>query len=424
MTIVSAFGLRGNEVLRLILPVTAHRARSSPDPQIGVNRGLLGADSLGVWVFVLHVDRAGGPSMSNHSAEGGRRAPKQRLTDLVGSQPTLADLSAFAEEAGNSELGSRPRFLVKLAEVNKELWLILSMLVIGAVLNYLVTGHRVVLSLYVLPTMFSAYFYGRRHAMLTAVASIVLVAFLTYTKPNLFGSGQAASLTPSYWFDIAAWGGILVVMGAAMGSLHERHERRLRELRQTYHGLLLLLRQFVSKDQQTESHCYRVSVYAAKIASYMGLTQDRIEDVRAASLLHDVGKVGVTRTLLQKAAQLSEEERARGTADGKSPEISIATAGGLLRRIIPIVLAHVDKLDSDGKRPAEYEDLPLEARIISVADVYDSLTSDHAYRKAMSPFEAKGIIVRCAGTEFDPRVVEGFQRAFKNAELEVRTLAA
>lgn len=362
--------------------------------------------------------------MGNRPEEGARSATSGRLSELVESHVGGTDPLGGGPEESRLKRRSRYQFLATLADVNKELWLILSMLVIGAALNYLVTGHRVVLSLYVLPTMFSAYFYGRRHAILTGVASIVLVVFLTYTKPTLFGGAQATAMESSYWFDIAAWGGILVVMGAAMGTLHERHEGRLRELRQTYHGLLLLLRQFVSKDQQTESHCYRVSVYAAKIASYMGLSSDRIEDVRAAALLHDIGKVGVTRTLLQKAARLSEEEHARARVSSKSSESAVESAGGPLRRIIPIVLAHVDKLDSDGKKTAEYEELPLEARVISVADVYDSLTSDHPYRKAMSPFEAKGIIVRCAGSEFDPRVVDSFQRAFKNADLEVQVMAA
>ena len=82
--------------------------------------------------------------------------------------------------------------------------------------------------------------------------------------------------------------------------------------------------------------------------------------------------------------------------------------GGSLRRVIPIVLAHHDKFDGSGYHPSRGEEIPLEARIISVADVHDSLTSDRPYRKAMSLFEAKEIIVKGAGTEFDPVVVDAF----------------
>jgi HD-GYP domain-containing protein (c-di-GMP phosphodiesterase class II) len=319
---------------------------------------------------------------------------------------------------------SRSSLMTKLAEVNKELWLVLSMLVISVVLNHLVTGHRVILSVYALPTMFSAYYYGRRHAMLTAFASLLLVGFLAYTNPVLFAGNAATQAFAGPWFDIAAWGGILVVTACALGTLHERHEGRVRELRHTYHGLLLLLRQFISKDQKTESHCFRVSIYAAKIASYVGLSPGRIEDVRAAALLHDIGKVGVTRDLLHKAARLSTEKLDRAVPQEENDETAVRAAAGPLRRIIPIVLAHVDKMDTSGGQSADGERSPLEARIISVADVYDSLTSDHPYRKAMSPFEAKGIIVRCSGTEFDERIVDAFQKAFKNGELEIHQLAA
>ena len=99
---------------------------------------------------------------------------------------------------------------------------------------------------------------------------------------------------------------------------------------------------------------------------------------------------------------------------------TLQTVGGSLRRIIPIVLAHHDRFDGNGYHPTAGEAIPLEARIISVADVYDSLTSDRPYRKAMSPFDARSIIEKGAGTEFDPMVVEAFLAAFRNGDLEVR----
>ena len=93
--------------------------------------------------------------------------------------------------------------------------------------------------------------------------------------------------------------------------------------------------------------------------------------------------------------------------------------GGSLRRVIPIILAHHDKFDGSGYHPTRGEDIPIEARIISVADVYDSLTSDRPYRKAMSPFEAREMIVKGSGTEFDPEVVDAFLAAFRKGELEM-----
>ena len=87
--------------------------------------------------------------------------------------------------------------------------------------------------------------------------------------------------------------------------------------------------------------------------------------------------------------------------------------------MIPIILAHHDKFDGSGYHPTRGDEIPLEARIISVADVYDSLTSDRPYRKAMSPFEARDIIIKGSETEFDPRVVAAFQNAFRTGQLEI-----
>ena len=78
--------------------------------------------------------------------------------------------------------------------------------------------------------------------------------------------------------------------------------------------MLLLLRHFISKDEYTEHHSYRVSVYASRIAAHLALSADRIEDVRAAGLLHDIGKLDISRDLLYKAAQFTREEYA-GNAD-------------------------------------------------------------------------------------------------------------
>jgi HD-GYP domain-containing protein (c-di-GMP phosphodiesterase class II) len=96
--------------------------------------------------------------------------------------------------------------------------------------------------------------------------------------------------------------------------------------------------------------------------------------------------------------------------------------GGPLARIIPIILSHHDKFDGSGYHPTHGTEIPLEARIIAVADVYDALASDRPYRKAMSPFDAKETIVKGKGTEFDPEVVEAFLGVFRMGEMEVPEL--
>jgi putative nucleotidyltransferase with HDIG domain len=293
----------------------------------------------------------------------------------------------------------------RLEQVNKELWLVFSMFLIALLLNEVVDTQRMMLSFYTLPTLGSAYLYGRRHATLTALASVLLVVILT-------------------WADLTVWGGILIITGYFMGTLYDRKNAQLGELRETYNGVLRLLRHFISKDEYTEHHSYRVSVYATCIAGHLGLDAERIEDVRAAGLLHDIGKLNVSRELLHKAAQFTSEEYADMQRHVDKGVSMLETIGGSMRRVIPIVLAHHDKFDGSGYHPSEGEEIPIEARIISVADVYDSLTSDRPYRKAMSPFDAKDILVKGSGTDFDPQVVDAFLEAFHFGEMDVTSAVA
>jgi len=308
----------------------------------------------------------------------------------------------------------------KFEEVNKELWLILSMFIIALVLNYVVDAQRMMLSFYSLPTIGSAYLYGRRHSTFTALGSVLLVVLLTLASPLTQRTGPVPLGT---WFDLTAWGGILIVTAYLMGTLYEHKNMQLSELRETYNGVLLLLRHFISKDEYTEHHSYRVSVYAARIATHLDLSLDRIEDVRAAGLLHDIGKLDISRDLLYKAAQFTREEYAEMQQHVEKGVAMLETVGGSLRRVIPIVLAHHDKYDGSGYHVTSGNGIPLEARIISVADVYDSLTSDRPYRKAMSPFDAKDIIIKGKGSDFDPVVVDAFLDAFRFGEMDVRSVA-
>ncbi len=305
----------------------------------------------------------------------------------------------------------------ELEKVNKELWLVFSLVAIAGLLNFLVSSQRMVLAFYTLPTVFSAYMYGRRHATLTAFGSVLLVVLLL-----LFSDTSGVTILTSEWLDVTVWGGTLIVTAYLMGTLYEHKDSQLKELRETYHGILHILRHFISKDEYTENHSYRVSVYATKIAASLELNSERIEDVRAAALLHDIGKLDISRSLLYKAARLTPGEFEKMQKHVDNGISMLQPVGGSLRRLLPIILAHHDKFDGSGYNAKTGDQIPLEARIIMVADVYDSLTSDRPYRKAVSPFEVREILVKGAGTEFDPTVIEAFLAAFRKGEMEVSSV--
>ena len=314
----------------------------------------------------------------------------------------------------------KPSFLRDLENVNKELWVVLLLFLLAGLLNLVVASQRVVLGLYTLPTVMSAYLYGRRHATLTALASVLLVVLLAWFNPNVLASHETA-IVWGRWMDVTIWGGTIMITGYLMGTLYDHTKQQVRELRETYNGVLLILRHFISKDKYTENHSYRVSIYASKIAAALNLGPERIEDVRAAALLHDIGKLDVSRDVLYKAARLTEEEMTEIRQHVDRGVALLEPIGGSLRRVIPIILAHHDKFDGSGYHPTSGENIPIEARIISVADVYDSLTSDRPYRKAMMPLDVREMIARGAGTEFDPAVVEAFQTVFRRGQMELPT---
>jgi putative nucleotidyltransferase with HDIG domain len=308
----------------------------------------------------------------------------------------------------------------QLRRVNSELWVIFALFGLAGLLNVAAGAHSAVLSLYSLPTIVSAYLYGRRHASLTALGSALLVALLMQTNSSLLVGNVPGSPEVDRWLTYTAWGATLIVTAYLMGTLYEHRAAQLREVRETYHGVLMILRHFVAKDSYTENHCYRVSVYAARIATEMGMTMADVEDVRAAALLHDIGKLKVSRDLLHKAAKLTETEHDEMREHvARSAEI-LEPAGGALRRILPMVLAHHDHYDGAGERSrATDREIPAGARVIAVADNYDAMISDRPYRKAMSPFEAKDIIEKGSGRDFDPDVVEAFLRLCRRQELDI-----
>jgi putative nucleotidyltransferase with HDIG domain len=311
------------------------------------------------------------------------------------------------------------KWISRLAQVNKELLLIFSIVASAALVNFFVEGQRLVLTFYNLPTLFAVYYLGRRRAVQASVATILFVVWVNVMHPTLFNRGPVPSEDILGWSDLSIWAGFLIILAYATGTLHEHSEQRMRELRETYYGVLQILSQMISNDKFTQNHSYRVSVYATQIALELGFRDDQVEDVRAAALLHDVGKLEISREVLYKAARLTDTEMREIKTHVEHGVEVLSPVGGSLRRILPIILAHHDKFDGSGYHPTKGEQIPVEAMVISVADVYDSLVSDRPYRKGLSPFEARDTIVKASGTDFDPRIVNAFEAAFRKQRLEV-----
>ncbi|HEV3305515.1 MAG TPA: HD domain-containing protein, partial [Candidatus Sulfotelmatobacter sp.] len=253
-------------------------------------------------------------------------------------------------------------WISRLGDINKELLLILSIIAAAGVVNFFIAGQRLVLTFYNLPTLMAAYYFGRRRAVEAALASILFVVWMNLMNPTALG-GNFEWKTQGLlaWSDLGVWAGFLIISAYATGSLYEIGERRLSELRETYYGVLQILNQFIGNDKFTQNHSYRVSVYATTIAAEMRLPEQQIEDVRAAALLHDIGKLEVSRDILYKAARLDQNETEEMKSHVEKGVMMLKPVGGSLRRILPIVLAHHDKFDGSGHHPSKGENIPIEA---------------------------------------------------------------
>lgn len=284
-----------------------------------------------------------------------------------------------------------------MRKINPELWLLLFLVAIAAVLNFLVASQRMALVFYFLPTLYSAYHFGRRHATLTAIASIVLVVLLVYVNPSMFRSHVGMSL--GLWFDLTVWGGILMVAGYATGSLYERNQKTFHEMEEGYDGMLVILQNFLANQKYSDTHAYRISMCATKIAEAVGLDSETVEDIRTSALLFNMKELGIANEVLMKAAQVSHEDLQTGKQ----------SRGGTLSKVgaIPIFLSE-RQLRQVGTKPDEAS---LEIQIPGMAEEYEALTSGLRGTK-MSPSQAAQEVMKRAANRYDSLVVNGFGGAF------------
>ena len=295
-----------------------------------------------------------------------------------------------------------------MQKINKELWLLLSLVLIAAMIHFLVASQAVVLVFFFLPTLYSAYHFGRRHATLTACASVCIVILLTYVNPAMFNRRTELMPLDSRWFDVTVWGGVLVVTAYAMGTLYERNQKSLQELKDGYDGMLVILQQFLCNQKSSEADSFRVSSYATKIADALGLDTESSEDLRTAALLRNVNEIGISNEILYKAANLSQEELEKGMRKGNNDRVTQAQLmGGSLRRAIPILVA-AQQLHVTGASPANSM---IEVQILNLAEKFDSQINGTGAGKTTSAQAVEKITKDSAG-DYDSMIVDAFVKAF------------
>ncbi len=185
-----------------------------------------------------------------------------------------------------------------------------------------------------------------------------------------------------------------------------------------------LMKAMEARDFITEGHADRLQELAAGLARSIGLPEGRLADMRLLAQFHDIGKVGIPDRILFKPGPLDPEERSEMR---RHCEIGyrIAQAAPELTPIADRVLKHHESWDGSGyPLGLKGEEIPLECRILAIADAYDVMTSERPYRQAMPRGEALAELERCAGTQFDPGLVPVFIRHLEEAEALGASVAA
>jgi putative nucleotidyltransferase with HDIG domain len=192
-----------------------------------------------------------------------------------------------------------------------------------------------------------------------------------------------------------------------------------------YNNLLATLYAFVkaieARDPYTKQHSHRVTRIAMVLAKAMDRTAEEQDILNVAGLLHDIGKIGIRDEILLKPGRLSREEF---SIIQQHPVIGadIMDHLGLWHREKMIVRYHHERFDGTGYPDGlKGEEIPLLARILSVADVYDAIASDRAYRRRMEEDKILQIMYGGSGTQFDPEIIDIFRQLYRAGEMTAIT---
>lgn len=196
------------------------------------------------------------------------------------------------------------------------------------------------------------------------------------------------------------------------------------ELERAESVLFALARSIEGKDPYTEGHCERLADYSARLADYMDLPANQIKALRRAGIVHDIGKVAVPDSILLKPARLTRTEQ---LILRRHPVVGERICAPLksFQLVLPIIRHHHEKMNGSGYPDGlKGEQIPLTARVLQIVDIYDALTTERPYKRALSSEEALRMMRKeIKKGWWDPKVFDAFERMMKTQEVQPRGLA-
>lgn len=194
-------------------------------------------------------------------------------------------------------------------------------------------------------------------------------------------------------------------------------------MRHTYIETIQAFNKFLeAKDKYTSGHAARVQKYAEMLAQSMNLSEIRIENIKTAALLHDIGKIGVDDRILKKPGKLTTDEYSQ-IKNHVVIGAEIIDGIDFLKSISKIIMQHHERFDGKGyPKGLKDDEISIEGEILAIADVYDAMTSDRPYRNGMSKSEAMEELRANSGTQFNPQIVEKFLEILEKEDTDISDL--
>lgn len=220
---------------------------------------------------------------------------------------------------------------------------------------------------------------------------------------------------------------IATVMQALTDEAADAAQRERRQSESSINAIETIAGAIDARDEYTGGHSERVGLYAGRLAREMAADYDLSEEdilrVQYIGLVHDIGKIGVADTVLNKSGRLTDEEF---SLMKKHPEIGyeiMSSMGENIEGLLDGIRYHHERFDGKGYPDGLSDtDIPLVARILALADSYDAMTSNRVYRKRLSDEQVRNEIERCAGTQFDPALARIFVRLLDSGKLQASTI--
>ncbi|MGH7638336.1 MAG: HD-GYP domain-containing protein [Gemmatimonadaceae bacterium] len=301
----------------------------------------------------------------------------------IGSDPTK-DLNAMNE---NVDLEQAKRFVYR----HFEKLLVLALVAATLVIHFFIVYKLAFLSFYYLPVIIAGFLVGRRMAVWAATLVVVLVAYVQAST----GLTGTPGMGTEELMHLIPWGGFMILTGYAVGALAEQRKARTDDVRSTYLTMLELLTLHAdSGDRMRRGHSYRVGERAVLLANDLGLTEFQQEDLRIAGLLHEVGP--------------SDPRLLRVIGDMPAMKDSKLSS---MRKALRLVdeYSHYHEIVSTGW-PVDDTRITIGAKILAVADAYETLQTPTPTRQAFAPWTALEEIERGSGTTFATEIVKSLRK--------------